>query len=62
MTGTEVFLLAMALVLGAPYLLWRLGRTESIAPLVVIQILSGVALGPGVLGACLLYTSPSPRD
>mgnify|MGYP002040162176 FL=1 len=51
MTGTEVFLLAMALVLGAPYLLWRLGRTESIAPLVVIQILSGVALGPGVLGA-----------
>jgi Kef-type K+ transport system membrane component KefB len=29
---------------------WRLGRTEYYAPLVVVQILTGIALGPGVLG------------
>jgi Kef-type K+ transport system membrane component KefB len=34
-----------------PYLLWRLGRTEHYAPLVVVQIITGILLGPGVLGA-----------
>ena len=33
-----------------PYLIWRLGRTEYFAPLVVVQILAGILLGPGVLG------------
>lgn len=51
MTTTEVFLLAMILIFGLPYLLWRLGRTEHYAPLVVVQIVAGILLGPGVLGA-----------
>ncbi len=44
-------LLAMIIILALPYLIWRLGRTERWAPLVVVQILTGIALGPGLLGA-----------
>ena len=51
MNTTERFLLAMFVIFSVPWLLWRLGRTEYWAPLVVIQILAGVLLGPGVLGA-----------
>jgi Kef-type K+ transport system membrane component KefB len=51
MATTERFLLAMALVYTLPWLVWRLGRTDHYAPLVVVQILMGIALGPGVLGA-----------
>ncbi|MCC5864055.1 MAG: cation:proton antiporter [Wenzhouxiangella sp.] len=51
MTTTESLLLALAIVLAVPYLIWRLGRTERWAPLVVVQILTGIALGPGLLGA-----------
>ena len=47
----EVFLLAMAIIFLVPYLIWRLGRTEYFAPLVVVQIITGILLGPGVLGA-----------
>ena len=32
-------------------LIWRLGRTDYVAPLVVVQILTGILLGPGLLGA-----------
>jgi len=46
----ELFLIAMAIIFSLPYLVWRLGRTEYFAPLVVVQILVGIALGPGVLG------------
>jgi Kef-type K+ transport system membrane component KefB len=53
MTTSEVFLIAMLLVFSLPYLIWRLGRTDYVAPLVVVQILTGIALGPGVLGAAL---------
>ncbi len=53
MTTTEVFLLAMLIVFAAPYLVWRFGRTEYWAPLVVVQIVAGILLGPGVLGAVL---------
>jgi Kef-type K+ transport system membrane component KefB len=48
---TEVFLIAMILIFAAPYLVWRVGRTEYYAPLVVVQIITGILLGPGVLGA-----------
>jgi len=48
---TEIFLIAMLLIFVAPYLLWRLGRTDYFAPLVVVQIIMGILLGPGVLGA-----------
>jgi Kef-type K+ transport system membrane component KefB len=50
-TVTEVFLLAMLIIFTLPYLVWRLGRTEYYAPLVVVQIIGGILLGPGVLGA-----------
>ncbi|MBP2514740.1 cation:proton antiporter [Sphingomonas sp. PvP018] len=51
MTPTEVFLLAMLIIFSVPYLVWRLGRTDYWAPLVVVQIVGGILLGPGVLGA-----------
>ncbi|WP_295538082.1 cation:proton antiporter [uncultured Pseudacidovorax sp.] len=50
MTTTEIFLIAMAIIFTVPYLVWRLGRTDYVAPLVVVQIIMGVVLGPGVLG------------
>jgi Kef-type K+ transport system membrane component KefB len=50
MTTTEIFLIAMLLIFLVPYLIWRLGRTEYFAPLVVVQIICGILLGPGVLG------------
>ena len=51
MSTTEIFLVALLLIFAIPYLVWRLGRTEYYAPLVVVQILLGIVLGPGVLGA-----------
>jgi Kef-type K+ transport system membrane component KefB len=51
MSTTELFLLALILIFAVPYALWRLGRTEYFAPLVVVQIVTGILLGPGVLGA-----------
>jgi Kef-type K+ transport system membrane component KefB len=53
MTTVELFLVAMLVVFSLPYLVWRLGRTEYWAPLVVVQIVAGIALGPGVLGAAV---------
>ncbi len=51
MTITEVYLIAMLIIFTVPYLLWRCLKTEYYAPLVVVQILCGILLGPGVLGA-----------
>ena len=51
MSTTEVFLLAMLIIFSVPYLIWRLCKTDYYAPLVVVQIIAGVILGPGVLGA-----------
>ncbi len=53
MNTTERFLIAMLIVFSVPYLLWRLGRTDYWAPLVVVQIVTGILLGPGVLGTAL---------
>lgn len=53
MSVAERFLIALTIVFSLPWLIWRLGRTERWAPLVVVQILAGVALGPGVLGQWL---------
>lgn len=50
MGTTEVFLIAMLVVFTLPWLIWRLGRTDYYAPLVVVQIIVGILLGPGVLG------------
>jgi len=51
MNNGEVFLIAMTIILTVPYLIWRVARTEYYAPLVVVQIITGIVLGPGVLGA-----------
>jgi Kef-type K+ transport system membrane component KefB len=51
MNTTELYLVAMLVVFTLPYAVWRLGRTEYWAPLVVVQIVTGILLGPGVLGA-----------
>ena len=51
MSTSEVFLLALLIIFTLPYLVWRLGRTDYYAPLVVVQIIGGILLGPGVLGA-----------
>ena len=50
MSTTEIFLIAMAITFALPYLVWRLGGTDYFAPLVIMQILSGIVLGPGILG------------
>jgi hypothetical protein len=49
-TTTEVFLIAMGIIFTVPYLIWRLLRIDYYAPLVVVQILTGILLGPGILG------------
>jgi Kef-type K+ transport system membrane component KefB len=50
MSTTEIFLIAMLIIFTVPYLVWRVGRTDYYAPLVVVQIIAGILLGPGVLG------------
>lgn len=50
MNTTEIFLIAMTIIFTVPYLIWRLGNTDYFAPLVVVQIITGILLGPGVLG------------
>ena len=50
MNTTEIFLVAMGIVFTVPYLIWRLANTGYYAPLVVVQIVTGILLGPGILG------------
>jgi Kef-type K+ transport system membrane component KefB len=50
LSTTELFLVAMAIIFTVPYLIWRLGKTDYWAPLVVVQIITGILLGPGILG------------
>jgi Kef-type K+ transport system membrane component KefB len=49
-TTTEWFLVAMVIIFLVPYLVWRVFRTDYWAPLVVVQIVTGIVLGPGLLG------------
>jgi Kef-type K+ transport system membrane component KefB len=51
MTTTEIYLIAILIIFTVPYAVWRFGRTDYYAPLVVVQIITGILLGPGVLGA-----------
>lgn len=53
MSHTEIFLIGMLVIFTLPYLIWRVGKTEYYAPLVVVQIMTGILLGPGVLGNAL---------
>ena len=63
-TTTELFLVAMVVIFAVPYLVWRLCRTDYWAPLVVVQIIAGILLGPGVLGKALpeLHATVFNRD
>ncbi|HWS12383.1 MAG TPA: cation:proton antiporter [Rhodocyclaceae bacterium] len=40
----------MAIIFTVPYVIWRLAGTDYYAPLVVVQIIAGILLGPGILG------------
>jgi len=51
MSTTEIFLLAMLMIFVVPYLVWRVFKTDYFAPLVIVQIIMGIILGPGVVGA-----------
>jgi Kef-type K+ transport system membrane component KefB len=50
MNTTEIFLIAMTIIFTVPWLIWRVGKTDYYAPLVVVQIITGILLGPGILG------------
>jgi len=50
MTTIQLFLLALFLIYIIPICLWKIGRTDYFAPLVTIQILMGIVMGPGILG------------
>ena len=50
MNTTELFLVAMLIIFSLPWLVWRVFHTDYFAPLVVVQIVMGILLGPGVLG------------
>jgi Kef-type K+ transport system membrane component KefB len=58
----ETFLIAMTIIFIVPWLLWRFGNMDY-APLVVVQIIAGILLGPGILGRALpdYYPSSSIR-
>jgi Kef-type K+ transport system membrane component KefB len=47
---TEIFLIAILIIFTLPYLVWRVGKIDYYAPLVVVQIIAGILLGPGSLG------------
>lgn len=51
MNITEVYLIALVIIFAVPWVVWRVLRTDYWAPLVVVQIVGGILLGPGVLGA-----------
>ncbi len=51
MNLTEIYLIALTIIFAVPWLVWRVLRTDYWAPLVVVQIVGGILLGPGVLGA-----------
>jgi Kef-type K+ transport system membrane component KefB len=51
MSISENLLLAMFVIFALPWAVWRALGGTFIVPLVVVQIIAGVLLGPGVLGA-----------
>ena len=51
MTPIALFFVQACLVVGTPLILWRTFRMGGIVPLVVMQIVGGILLGPSLLGA-----------
>ncbi len=50
MTPIAIFFVQACLVVGTPLILWRSFRLGGIVPLVVMQIVGGIVLGPSLLG------------
>lgn len=50
MANYQLFLLVLLCIFALPVLTWRILGRKNWAPLVVIQILTGILLGPGILG------------
>ncbi|MEC3764110.1 MULTISPECIES: cation:proton antiporter [Cupriavidus] len=50
MNGVSIFFLQAMLVVALPYLLWRGAGLRSVFPLVGVQVLAGIVLGPSVFG------------
>ena len=50
MSPAQSFLVALLIIFTVPWLVWRFLKLDSCAPLAIVQIVGGVALGPGVLG------------
>jgi len=50
MSVSETYLIAMIIIFTVPYLVWRILKIDYYAPLVVVQIIGGILLGPGILG------------
>lgn len=45
-----LFFLQSLIIIGVPFVIWRFKPIQKIAPLVVIQVLLGIVLGPTILG------------
>ena len=54
MSPAQSFLVALLIIFTVPWMVWRFLKLDSCAPLAIIQIIGGVALGPGVLGHFML--------
>lgn len=50
MSPALLFVTQAIILIAVPYALWRLGGLHRITPMVVVQILFGIALGPSLLG------------
>ncbi len=50
MTPSSIFLLAAFVIVAVPVVLLRVSGLKSVLPLVVVQIVVGIALGPSVFG------------
>jgi hypothetical protein len=50
MTADPIFILQALAILVLPLMVWRVLRLRGAVPLVVVQILVGIALGPTLFG------------
>lgn len=46
-----ILLIQASIIMIFPYFLWRVCRFQHLFPLIVVQVLAGVLLGPGIFGA-----------
>jgi Kef-type K+ transport system membrane component KefB len=53
MSIAETLILVLLIIFTLPWAVWRLMGGTVVLPLVVVQIICGIVLGPGVLGAAL---------